>query len=70
MFSTKPKTVADVLTVFTKTIDDLHAVATTQAGEAGRQHAIAQTAQEAGDAALAESILAGKTATKLKAFLA
>lgn len=70
MFLNKPKTTAEVLSVFNKAITDLETVANTQVGEAAKLKVIADAAIAARLAALEESNKAVAIKAKLEALLA
>jgi hypothetical protein len=70
MFTTKLKTTADVLSVFTKTIQDLKNVVTTHETEAVKQRDVASAALTRAEVSEAEVVAAKAAINKLEAFLA
>jgi len=70
MFSSKPKTTAEVLSVFTKTITELESVANAHVAEAVKQRETIAAAEAALEIAHKEIDAATNAKAKLEAFLA
>lgn len=70
MFTSKLKTTAEVLSVFTKTIQDLKTVMQQHDAESVKQRQAAQEAIAKAEASEAEAKAASAAVTKLEGFLA